>query len=218
LSGRNPKILLNPGSRTLGWVDAHPGFAGDGWKETRVDVDAGGAPGSKGSIVDMRAMVADGAADAVWSSHMIQRLHAHEVIPAFREMHRALASDGFALVTCPDLARIAALAATGEVEKIVYNSPAGPIRVIDMLFGHGRSIGEGRIGMAHHTGFTESRLARIAIQAGFAEVRCIAGGAWDLWAALLMRDCKIEDLAPMFASTNLAELFGPGEDAPPTPQ
>ncbi len=145
--------------------------------------------------------------DAVWSSHTIEHLHAHEVIPAFREMRRVLKPDAFALVTCPDLAAIARLAATGDVESVIYNSPAGPIRTIDMIFGHGRAIADGHVKMAHNTGFTSSRLARVALAAGFSEVRVIEGPHLDLWAALLMPSAQIDRLAMLFKGSNVSELF-----------
>ena len=73
-------------------------------------------------------MVADACFDALYSSHAIEHLYAHEVIPALREFLRVLKPDGFALVTCPDLAAIARQLLDGGAEGIAYQSPAGPIR------------------------------------------------------------------------------------------
>lgn len=201
------KVVLNAGAGPVDAGHLHGAFVSAGWKEVRLDVDPRAEPDIVGSITDMRAQIGDGGFDALWSSHAIEHLHAHEVIPALREFRRVLKSDGFALVTCPNLTAIARLAATGDVESVVYNSPAGPIRTIDMLFGHGRAIADGRLAMAHNTGFTASRLARVALASGFAEVRVIEGPHYDLWAVLLARDARLANFAPMFEGTNVAALF-----------
>ena len=49
-------------------------------------------------------------------------------------------------------------------------SPVGPIRPLDMLYGHTRSIEEGQHYMAHRTGFTPERLGNLLLSAGFATV------------------------------------------------
>jgi len=205
----NRKIVLNAGCGSALAGTAHVGFSRAGWSEVRLDIDPGVRPDIVASLCDMGLSVSDGAVDAIWSSHTVEHLHAHEVVPAFSEMQRVLKPGGFALITCPNLTAIAKLAATGDIESVVYDSPAGPIRAIDMLFGHGPSIAEGHLNMAHNTGFTASRLARVALAAGFAEVRAMEGPSFDLWAVLLTPGANIEALAAMFAGTNVATLFAP---------
>ena len=148
------------------------------------------------------------AFDAVFSSHAIEHLYAHQVIPAFREFCRVIKPDGFALVTCPDLTAISRFILEHGAEAVAYQSPAGPIRPIDMLFGHGRSIGEGRVAMAHRTGFTAPRLARVALESGFKEVRATEGKFFDMWAILLGPQASEVAIAPMFGGSDLARLFG----------
>jgi SAM-dependent methyltransferase len=207
MDGWKRRIVLNAGCGSASSGRIHDAFSTADWSEIRLDIDPGVAPDIVASICDMGKRMGDESVDALWSSHTIEHLHAHEVIPAFREMRRVLKPDGFALVTCPNLTEIAKLAATGDVESVVYNSPAGPIRAIDMLFGHGRSIAEGRLNMAHNTGYTASRLGRVALASGFAEVRAMEGASYDLWAVLLTPGARIASLAAMFAGTNIAELF-----------
>ena len=86
---------------------------------------------------------------------------------------------------------------------------------IDMLFGHGRTIAEGNLAMTHNTGYTAQRLARVAMAAGFAEVRVMEGPHYDLWAILLAPAGRLADLAPMFRGTNVSGLFD--EASPPPP-
>ncbi|MCI4678574.1 class I SAM-dependent methyltransferase [Rhodoblastus acidophilus] len=217
MTGNQKKRVLNAGCGVLGHGRLPAVFAPAIWQEVRLDVDPATRPDIVGSLVDMRAVVADGSFDALYSSHAIEHLYAHEVIPAFREFRRILKPDGFALLTCPDLMAIARLIVEQGAEVVAYQSPAGPIRPIDMLFGHGRSIGEGRVAMAHRTGFTAPRLARVALESGFKEVRAAEGGYFDLWAILLGPQASDEAIAPIFAGSDLARLFGEGQAAPAAP-
>lgn len=201
------KRVLNAGSGVSGSGRLPPSFSPDKWQEIRLDIDPGTQPDIVASFADMRGTVGDGSFDALYSSHSIEHLYAHEVIPAFREFRRVLKPDGFALVTCPDLASIARHLLQHGAESIAYESPAGPIRPIDMLYGHSQSIAEGRRAMAHRTGFTAPRLARIALVSGFTEVRAIEGGLFDLWVILMGPQASPAEIAPIFAGSDLARLF-----------
>jgi predicted SAM-dependent methyltransferase len=216
--GRSKRIL-NAGSGPAGGT-VHPGFDRSIWKEVRIDVDPRNAPDLVGSISDMRAIVDDESFDAVWSSHCIEHLHDHEVLPAFREFRRILSNDGFAIISCPNLDAIAKLVVSEDIESVAYLSPAGPIRLLDMIFGHSRSIETGHVYMTHKTGFTTDRLGRLAVHAGFTEARVLEGGNLDLWAALMMPKAEAPALAALFEDTNIAGLFPdrtPPGAGPPDP-
>jgi hypothetical protein len=94
-----------------------------------------------------------------------------------------------------------------DIESIAYLSPAGPIRLLDMVFGHSRSIEAGHISMTHKTGFTAERIGRLAAVAGFTEARVLEGQTYDLWAALTMPGAELAILESMFEGTNVAALF-----------
>ncbi|MGO8740242.1 class I SAM-dependent methyltransferase [Rhodoblastus sp.] len=199
--------LLNAGSGASIGGKLPPFFSPGSWEEVRLDVDPATRPDIIASLADMRRAVPDASFDALYSSHAVEHLYAHEVIPAFHEFRRVIKPDGFALITCPDLVAISRFILQYGAEEVAYSSPAGPIRPIDMLFGHGRSIGEGRVAMAHHTGFTAARLARVAIESGFKEVRASEGHFFDLWTILLGPQASEAAIAPMFAGTDLSRLF-----------
>jgi SAM-dependent methyltransferase len=207
MNERASKFLLNAGSGSAHFGRPPAAFATAEWREVRLDVDPLAHPDIVGSFADMRGLIEDARFDALYSSHAIEHLHAHEVIPALREFRRVLRPDGFALVTCPDLAAIARQLLDAGAEEVAYLSPAGPIRPIDMIFGHSRSIAEGQIHMAHHTGFTAPRLARVAFEAGFSEVRVMEGDHFDLWAALLGPQASLPAIAALFDRSFLAGLF-----------
>ncbi len=212
------RTVLNVGSGPANPLKLHAAFRREGWREVRLDIDPAVNPDILGSTADMRGFLADGSVDAVWSSHNIEHLAAHEVPGALAEMVRVLKDGGFALITCPDVEAVAAMIVEKGLDAIAYQSPAGPVTPLDMLWGHGASVAAGHAHMAHRTGFTVQRLARLALAAGFAEVR-LAKGVLDLWALCLKPGCDPAALAPLFENTAQASLLaaGPEEAEDPGP-
>jgi predicted SAM-dependent methyltransferase len=198
-----PKRVLHVGCGTYSEEKLHSVFRGSNWHEIRVDIDPAVKPDIQASITDMRKHVRDASVDAVWSSHNIEHLYDHEVDSALREFVRVLRPEGFALITCPDLEAIARLVA-GGVDRVAYESPAGPITPLDMLFGHRRSIQRGNLFMCHRTGFTEERLGKLIVAAGFAEARLLKGQMYELWALGLMTKTDRDEIDALLAASGLA--------------
>ena len=111
---------------------------------------------------------------------------------ALSEFVRVLAPDGFAVMLTPDLAQVARAIEAGYADEVAYQSPAGPVTPIDMLYGCGSAIGRGNRFMRHHTGFTRERLARLCLEAGFDEVRVVARN-WELCALALKAEADRDD-------------------------
>jgi SAM-dependent methyltransferase len=155
---------------------------GAAWREIRLDVDPAMAPDILCSTVDMKRHVSDASVDALWSSHNIEHLYDHEVPLAFAEFRRVLKPDGFALFRCPDFEAVLEAIVANGLEMPAYLSPAGPIAPLDMIFGHRASVARGNTFMAHHTAFTDMRLARLLMEAGFSEIRTLRAPSFDLWA------------------------------------
>ncbi len=177
----------------------HPIFAG--WTVVRLDINPAVQPDIIGTITDLRARIPNASFDAIWSSHNIEHLHTFEVPAALNEFKRILKPDGFAFMTCPDLEQIGKLIAGGDVERTIYQSPAGPINVLDMLFGHSASIARGNTYMAHNTGFTVNNLGAALQAAGFRESWVAPGKAIDLWAIALMPQTDRQQLQKLLART-----------------
>lgn len=182
------KQVLNAGSGPRSNQYIHPVFKTAGWRESRLDIDPQASPDVVASIVNMAAIPNDNF-DAIWSSHSLEHLYAHEVPLALSEFARILKPDGFALITSPDLEAIASLILQNGVDQPAYVSPAGPITAHDMLFGHSESIARGNKFMAHKTGFTCASLGQLLVNAGFAVV-LVKRGDLDLWALALMQDAN----------------------------
>jgi predicted SAM-dependent methyltransferase len=163
--------------------ELHPTFRAPGWREVRLDIDPEVQPDIVASIVSM-PMVPSGSVDAVYSSHNLEHLFAHEVPQALVEFFRVLKPGGFALVALPDLQAIARLIADDKLDDPAYISAAGPITPLDMLYGYRRYIAMGNVFMAHKTGFSAKTLANALIAAGFATVH-VAQENYTLWAEAL---------------------------------
>jgi SAM-dependent methyltransferase len=153
----------------------------DGWRELRVDIDPGVKPDIVANIVDLQP-VADATADAVFSSHNVEHLYAHQVAPTLRSFHRVTKPDGFVVVITPDLQWICAQIAQDRLEEVLYVSPSGPIAPIDMLYGFRPFIAKGNTHYAHRTGFTRKTLAAALTRAGFAQFEVRTGARADLCA------------------------------------
>jgi len=162
-----------------------------GWEEVRFDIDPEVKPDVEGSILDLGAAFEPQSFDAVWSSHVLEHLYAHEVFPTLRQFHRVLKADGFALIMTPDLETVAHFIVEHGIAAIAYNSPAGPIRPLDMLYGHSRAIEDGHHYMAHRTGFTAERLGNLLLMAGFATVS-VRTENFEVCALALMPEANSE--------------------------
>lgn len=204
------RLVLNAGAGPQRPGRLHAGFRGWPWQEIAIDVDAATRPDRVGSVADMRDLFEDESFDAVWSSHSIEHLRPDEARASVAEFHRVLKPDGFALVTCPDLEAICALLVEHGPDHVAYISPAGPITVHDMIFGHTPSIIEGREAMGHRTGFTCDSLAGVALAAGFAEVRVGQGTLYDLWAVFLMPDTDTNAIRHLLSGSAAAFLLAEG--------
>lgn len=162
------KIVLHVG---CGSASVDPVFPEDQWKEIRVDINPAVKPDIVASITDLTP-VASNSVDAVYSSHSLEHLFRHDVPPALAEFYRVLVPGGLVLVIVPDLQSLGARLAEGRLTEMLYVSPAGPISVLDVLFGHSGYIAGGNPYYAHRTGFVRESLAEALRCAGFKGVIC----------------------------------------------
>jgi protein O-GlcNAc transferase len=158
----------------------HRTFQTGDWQEIRVDIDPAVQPDIVATITAMPEIPGD-SVDAVWSSHNLEHLFAHEVPIALREFLRVLKPGGFVLLTMPDLQKAGEYLARGQLEEPIYQSPAGPISAIDICFGHRASIARGNEFMAHRTGFSAHTLAQKLATCGYRRIR-VERKNLDLWA------------------------------------
>lgn len=167
------KKLLHVGCGPKNKTNTTKVFAGEGWEETRLDIDEEVKPDIITTMTDL-SMIKDNEYDAIYSSHNIEHLFAHEVDIALEEFSRVLDNEGEIFITCPDMARAAEEVIKGNFLGVLYESPAGPISAIDILFGHRESLRNGQHHMAHRVGFTLKILLGLLKAHGFNTVAGIS--------------------------------------------
>jgi predicted SAM-dependent methyltransferase len=178
------QTLLHVGSGTKTKEKTTRAFNDNSWKEIRLDIDPSVSPDVIGTMTDM-SQVLSSSVGAVFSSHNIEHLYPHEVPVALAEFLRVLQDDGFVVITCPDLQSVCALVAEDKLTEPAYESPAGPIAPLDILYGFRRSMAQGNLYMSHRCGFTEKVLRATLQTAGFKSVATMGRGRepfFDLWA------------------------------------
>lgn len=164
------------------------------WIELRYDIDAVVEPDIIGTMLDMSAVQSE-SMDALYSSHNIEHLYAHEVAIAIKEFIRVLKPEGYLMLTCPDLQSVAKLISEDKLAEPAYISPSGAVTPLDILYGHRPLLAEGNLYMAHKCGFTLRTLLGTLKANGF---RTVAGKArgyapyFDLWAVAAKNEISNE--------------------------
>lgn len=177
----NTKKFLHVGCGRSYKDSTTPGFATEKWQEVRLDIDKTVKPDIVSSVLDL-SIIDPGSFDAIYSSHNIEHVYAHEVPIMLREFLRVLNNGGFFIVACPNLIPVARLIVEDKLTEPAYTSPAGPISPLDILHGHGASIERGNEFMAHKTGFTPKSLNTALLEAGFQSVAVLPRDAQlDIW-------------------------------------
>lgn len=143
-----------------------PPFNGPGWREIRIDLDASVHPDIVASLTALEQVPSD-SGDALWCSHMLEHLDAHEVGGALAEVLRVLKPGGMLFAMVPDAQVAARMVAEDRGDEPIYQSRMGPITALDMLYGHGASLAAGHRTMAHRTCFTARTLGEALKAAGF---------------------------------------------------
>jgi hypothetical protein len=82
-------VVLHVGSGPYNPNKLHETFRSEAWREIRLDIDPRVKPDIVASLTDMEA-VPTASVDAVWSSHNLEHLYAHQVPLALEEFLRVL--------------------------------------------------------------------------------------------------------------------------------
>lgn len=153
-------------------------FRTDEWQEIVVSREIPNAIPL--DIHDLSALPSE-SCNVIWNAGSLSYLYAHEVAPVLKELYRILKPQGILLVQVPDLQRVGQMLAQGKLENALYNSPAGPIAAIDLLFGHRAALKAGNKRVQTQTGFTAGSIAHKLTPLGFGEVEVTREG-WMLRA------------------------------------
>jgi len=148
-----------------------PSYFAD-WEHLLLDVDARGSPDI---VCDARELHKLPAArfDAVYCSHNLEHYFRHDALKVLRGFLHVLKPDGFADIRVPDIQAVMnrVVEKGMDLADTLYDSPRGPITVLDVLYGFGSEIEQsGKDFYAHKTGFTPKLLHETLIATGFRTV------------------------------------------------
>ena len=155
----------------------------DGWETFVLDIDARREPDI---VCDARELQRLPAAlyDAVYCSHNLEHYFEHDVPRVLAGFVHVLKPSGFAHIRVPDMGALfrAVTEKDMDIDDVLYESPAGPIRVKDVIYGYAVEIERsGSDFFAHKTGFTRQSLKKILRVCGFPYV-FVSGGDLEIRA------------------------------------
>lgn len=162
---QTPRVLnVGGGSKQIP-IPAH--YAA--WRHELLDIDPRGAPDV---VCDARKLntLAANQYDAVYCSHNLEHYYVHDGKKVLEGFLHVLKSDGFAEIRVPDMTSVMkrVVEANLDIEDTLYQSPAGPISVRDVLYGYAKQIEDSGVDFyAHKTGFTVKSLKALLVQSGF---------------------------------------------------
>ena len=141
-----------------------------GWEHILLDVDPQGKPDI---LLDARhlATLPGQQFDAVYSSHLLEHFGPWELAGVVKGMHHVLKPSGWCEARVPDLGGLIRLVAGEnlEMDAWLYDSPAGPIKVLDVIYGYAPFVQRSEF-MQHRTGFSADSLAALMKGCGFPRV------------------------------------------------
>lgn len=161
--------VLNVGGSTK-TIPIPPHYAG--WDHLLLDID----PRRGVDVVcDARALgtLAPGQFDAVYCSHNLEHYYRHDVPKVLAGFLHVLKDEGFAEIRVPDMPAVFRRMLDDGLDfgDVLYESPSGPIQVIDVIYGWSPEIERsGNDFFAHKTGFSAKSLGERLLEAGFADV------------------------------------------------
>lgn len=137
-----------------------------------LDIDPKGEPDI---VCDARKLTTleSGQFDAVYCSHNLEHYYRHDVRGVLAGFLHVLKDGGFAHIRVPDMAEVMQIVVEQEmdIEDVLYESPSGPITVLDVIYGYAIQIEQsGEDFYAHKTGFTEKSLTKALAAAGFSKI------------------------------------------------
>jgi SAM-dependent methyltransferase len=111
--------------------------------------------------------------DAIYCSHNLEHYYRHDVPKVLAGFLHVLKDHGFAHIRVPDIDAVmrVTIEKNLDIDDVLYQSPAGPIMVLDVLYGYTVEIeSSGQDFFAHKTGFTEKSLVKALQQSGFSKI------------------------------------------------
>lgn len=138
-----------------------------------LDIDPKGKPDIVCDALKMKEAIPPNSFDAIYCSHNLEHFYYHEVPVMLNNFRHVLTDQGFVEIRVPNLKNVIELmiAKDKDIEDFLYDSPSGPITILDVLYGYQKKIQDsGQNYFAHKTGFTPKSLVKTLRKNGFSNV------------------------------------------------
>jgi len=169
------KKVLNVGGNNKD-VQLPPQYTG--FEHILLDIDPKGSPDIVCDARELKTLEAN-QFDAIYCSHNLEHYYRHDVQKVLAGFMHTLKDGCFAQIIVPDIAELMRITVEEnlDIDDVLYQSPAGPIMVLDVLYGYGAEIEEsGQDFYAHKTGFTQKSLLAALHKSGFLKTFCARAG------------------------------------------
>jgi len=168
------KKVLNVGGNNKS-IPLPPQYAG--YEHLLLDIDPKGGPDI---VCDARKLSDLQASqfDAIYCSHNLEHYYRHDVRDVLAGFQHVLKEGGFAQIRVPDMAEVfrAVVERQLDIDDVLYQSSAGPIMALDVIYGYSVQIERsGQEFFAHKTGFTQKSLLAALQRAGFTKIYSSVG-------------------------------------------
>jgi SAM-dependent methyltransferase len=163
------KKVLNVGGNNKS-IPLPPHYAD--FEHLLLDIDPKGSPDIVCDARNLTSLEGD-QFDAIYCSHNLEHYYRHDVAKVLTGFLHVLKHDGFAQIRVPDINEVmrVTLARGLDIDDVLYQSAAGPIMVLDVLYGHSGIIKQsGQDFFAHKTGFTQKSLLAALRSSGFLRI------------------------------------------------
>ncbi len=162
------KKVLNVGGNSKA-IALPPHYAE--FEHSLLDIDPKGAPDI---VCDARNLTTLDACqfDSVYCSHNLEHYYRHDVRRVLAGFLHVLKDGGFAHIRVPDIQEVMRVTIEKglDIDDVLYQSEAGPIMVLDVLYGYSDEIEcSGQEFFSHRTGFTQKSLLKALQNAGFSD-------------------------------------------------
>ncbi len=166
--------LLNVGGSNKS-IPLPPHFAE--FEHLLLDIDPRGSPDI---CCDARQLQTIGKEkfEAIYCSHNLEHYYRHDVPKVLAGFLHVLKDGWFVHIRVPDINELmrATIERGLDIDDVIYVSPAGPIMVLDVLYGYSVEIERSNQDFfAHKTGFTEKSLIKALLNSGFSTVYSWSG-------------------------------------------
>jgi ubiquinone/menaquinone biosynthesis C-methylase UbiE len=168
------KKVLNVGGNNKN-IPLPPHFAD--YEHLLLDIDPRGKPDI---VCDARLLntLEANQFDAVYCSHNLEHYYRHDVPKVLNGFMHVLKDGGFAQIRVPDMMALMKITVERglDIDDVLYQSNAGPIKVLDVIYGYSVEIERsGQDFFAHKTGFTQKSLTYALQTAGFKRIIATTG-------------------------------------------